>query len=152
VSEIADSVTDEVVKGAMTDAEVDTLAKIREAMKDPNASVRPVLTFTHGMAAQVYVKSRKIGPVICTTEGQTLGDVFKMLGDFAAGVEPTEPKITLSKGTTVRLDGFDWTIYVKQVGAVFTNLIDGEQTVHVTLHMTRPITSQHEETTGATQD
>lgn len=64
----------------------DTLATIRGAMPSPGASIRIVNTFTHGQAAQVYVGTRKVGPFILPTEGQTLGDVLKMLGDMAAGL------------------------------------------------------------------
>ena len=67
----------------MSAAENEAMTKIREALADPNVSIRIVQTFTHGRAAQVYVKSRKVGPFILPAEGQTLADVLHMLGSLA---------------------------------------------------------------------
>ena len=64
-------------------AESEAMTKIREALADPNVSIRFTQTFTHGRAAQVYVKSRKVGPFILPAEGQTLADVLHMLGSLA---------------------------------------------------------------------
>ena len=59
------------------------LTEIREAMHDPNVSIRLPHTFTHGRGVQVYVKTRKVGPIILRSEGQTLADLLHMLGDMA---------------------------------------------------------------------
>lgn len=66
-------------------ADAEVLAQIREAMTDPNVSIKLPMTFSHGVAAQVYIKTRKIGPLIIPSETQTLGDILKMLGDMADG-------------------------------------------------------------------
>lgn len=63
----------------------EALAEITRALQDPNASIRLPMTFTHGRGAQVYIKSRKVGPIIFPAEGQTLADVMAMLGKLAVG-------------------------------------------------------------------
>ena len=55
------------------------LREIREALRSPNAAIHVVQTFTHGRALQVKIKSRKIGPLIVVSEGQTLADIAAML-------------------------------------------------------------------------
>jgi hypothetical protein len=67
----------------MNDYETETLAKIREAMADPHVSIRLVPTFDHGTAAQVYVKSRKVSPLLFPGDGESLADVLHMLGTMA---------------------------------------------------------------------
>jgi hypothetical protein len=63
----------------------DPMGELREALADPNVSIRLVPTFTHGRAAQVYVKSRKVGPLIVPQQDQTLAEVLHMLGTLAPG-------------------------------------------------------------------
>lgn len=78
--------------GAVTGAaERDALTQIREALADPNASIRFTQTFSHGRAVQVYVKTRKVGPFILPGEGQTLADVLHMLGTLAEQDESGGP-------------------------------------------------------------
>lgn len=61
------------------------LDELREALAGPNVSIRLVSTFTHGRGVQVYVKSRKVGPLIVPEGPQTLADVLHMLGTIASG-------------------------------------------------------------------
>ena len=68
---------DEQIQGWMTE--------LREAMKDPNVSVRIVTTMTHGRAVRVQIGARKIGPLIFPPTGGGLVDVFTMLGGMADG-------------------------------------------------------------------
>lgn len=62
--------------------ESDTLGAIRSALYDPNVALRLVPTFTHGTAVQVYIKTRKIGPILISPEGGTAGDTLRMLADL----------------------------------------------------------------------
>ena len=59
-----------------------TLTAIREALAKPEVSIRLVHTFNQGRGAQVYLKSRKIGPILLPAEGQTLGDVLHLIGSL----------------------------------------------------------------------
>ena len=49
-------------------------------MREPYVALHVVDTFTHGQGIQVQVRSRKIGPILFPSEGQTVGDVLAMLG------------------------------------------------------------------------
>lgn len=63
----------------------EALDQIRDALGNNDVSIRLPLLFSHpGRAAQVYVKSRKVGPLIVPAEDQSLGDVLKMLGDMTS--------------------------------------------------------------------
>ena len=59
------------------------LDAIRDALADPNVSIRLPHTFTHGRGVQIYVKSRKVGPVILRSENQTLADILRVVGNLA---------------------------------------------------------------------
>ncbi len=61
----------------------DALAEIRDALGSNDVSIRLPVTFTHGRGVQVYLKTRKVGPIILCGPDQTLGDMLKMLGDMA---------------------------------------------------------------------
>lgn len=69
----------------MTGADA-ALAKIREALASPGVALRLVDTFGHGTAVQVYVKSRKMSPLLYPPEGGSLSDTLKMLGELAQEV------------------------------------------------------------------
>lgn len=71
----------------MNDAN-DELAAIKHALHDPRASIHLVYAFSIGRGAQVFIKGRKIGPIIFPSENQTLADVLRMLGEFAEADEP----------------------------------------------------------------
>lgn len=58
------------------------LQQIKDALNDPNCSIRFVQTFSYGTAVQVYIKTRKIGPFILPRDDQTLADVLYMLGEL----------------------------------------------------------------------
>jgi len=62
----------------------EALEELARVLRGEHGSIRTVLTFTHGRCAQVYEKTRKVGPVIIPDRenGQTLGDVLAMLGDL----------------------------------------------------------------------
>lgn len=76
----------------MTEKEDQTLSQIRTALAQPDASIRFTYVFGRGRAAQVYVKSRKVGPFILPSEGQTLADVLHSLGLLMEGITPeSEP-------------------------------------------------------------
>jgi predicted RNA-binding protein YlxR (DUF448 family) len=72
-------------EGMSTEYDNMVLGEIRDALTLPDASIRFVQTFTHGRAVQVYLKTRKIGPVIIVREGQTLTDILTMLGTLMEG-------------------------------------------------------------------
>ena len=63
--------------------ETDALAQVREALGSSDVRLALVHTFTHGRGVQVYVKTRKIGPLIFPPEGGTLADTLHMLGAMA---------------------------------------------------------------------
>lgn len=65
------------------EAENPALAEIRDALRDPNVSIKLPHTFTHGRGVQVYVKTRKVGPLLLLSEGQTLADMLHLLGTMA---------------------------------------------------------------------
>lgn len=67
----------------MGQREDQTIDELRAALAHPDASIKFTHVFGHGRAAQVYVKSRKIGPFILPSEGQTIADVLHMLGVLA---------------------------------------------------------------------
>lgn len=54
-------------------------------LADPATSIRIVVTFTHGKVAQLFRSGKRVSPPIIPNrkEGQSLGDVLKMLGDLA---------------------------------------------------------------------
>jgi len=60
------------------------LAQIRTALADPNMHLRLVrLIFGgSGWAVQVYVKSRKVGPLLLPPDGGTLLDTLAMLDEL----------------------------------------------------------------------
>lgn len=60
------------------------MAEIREALTSPDVRIGLPYTFTHGRACQVYVKTRKVGPLIFPPDGGTLADVLRMLGELSA--------------------------------------------------------------------
>lgn len=73
----------------------DPLEDIKAAMRYSDASVRLVTLFGFQGAnrgVQVKVKTRKIGPLIIPLEGQSLAEIYSMLGEFAeshpADLEP----------------------------------------------------------------
>jgi hypothetical protein len=57
--------------------------EMRDALKDPNLRIALPVTFTHGRGVQLYIKTRKVGPMILKSEGQTLADLLHMLGTMA---------------------------------------------------------------------
>lgn len=59
--------------------------ELKLELRKTETSIRLEHTFTHGTVAVVYVGKRKASPPIVPnrTEGQTLGDVLKILGDLA---------------------------------------------------------------------
>lgn len=63
----------------------ETLSQIKEALADPNVSIKLPVTFTHGRGVQIYVKTRKVGPIILPTGDQTLADILQMIGSLAGG-------------------------------------------------------------------
>lgn len=65
------------------------LADVREALANPDVRIALPHTFTHGRGVQVYVKSRKVGPIILRDEGQTLADMLAMIGRLAEPQEQT---------------------------------------------------------------
>lgn len=66
----------------------DALESLRHAMKGALWRAEAVLTFTHGVAVQVYVKDNgskskryvKVGPLLLPPEGGSVADVLSMLG------------------------------------------------------------------------
>lgn len=64
----------------------DPLAEIRAAMSDPNVHLRLVrLVFgASGWAVQIYVKSRKVGPLLLPPEGGTVLDTLTLLDAIEA--------------------------------------------------------------------
>ena len=71
----------------MATREDEVLDAIREAMRGYDWRLEAVLTFTHGVAVQVYAKPRtgpkrysKVGPLIFPPDGGTFADVLTMLG------------------------------------------------------------------------
>jgi hypothetical protein len=62
----------------------DMLAEIRAAMKHPDVRLHLPLTFTHGVGVQVYIKGRKVGPLLFPPDGGTVADTLHMLGEMAA--------------------------------------------------------------------
>ena len=59
------------------------LADIKEALRSDEVRLRLVYTFTHGRGVQVYVKTRKVGPLLLPAEGQDISDVLAMVGSLA---------------------------------------------------------------------
>ena len=59
------------------------LAEIRVALQDSEVRIRLVHTFTHGRGAQVYVKTRKVGPLMLPREGEDVSHVLAVLGKLA---------------------------------------------------------------------
>jgi hypothetical protein len=59
------------------------LDAIREALQSPDVRIALPHTFTHGRGVQVYVKSRKIGPIILRSGDQSLADLLTMIGNLA---------------------------------------------------------------------
>lgn len=66
------------------------LAQVRTALRDPDMHLRLVrLIFgTSGWAVQVYVKSRKVGPLLLAPVGGTVLDVLAMLDELTTEVTP----------------------------------------------------------------
>jgi len=61
-----------------------SLEEIAQALLDPNASIRLPVVFggPAPRAVQVYVKTRKVGPLLFPPEGGTLADTLSMLGQM----------------------------------------------------------------------
>lgn len=57
--------------------------ELKAALQGPNARIHLVETLTHGRAAQVFVKSRKVGPLLFPASGEDLSDVLHLLGQLA---------------------------------------------------------------------
>lgn len=67
-------------------ATTDPLAQVRQALRDPNASLR-LVRIVFGPArwgVQVYVKSRKVGPLLLPPTGGTMLDLLSMIDDLAS--------------------------------------------------------------------
>lgn len=62
------------------------LEEMREALASPDVRIALPVTFTHGRGVQIYVKSRKVGPIILRSEGQSLSDLLAMVGNMAEEV------------------------------------------------------------------
>ena len=76
------------------DKSAETLAEIKAALHHPDACIRFQQTFNLGRAVQVCIKSRKVGPYIVPSEGQTTADVLRMLAGLMAGADfAAEPAI-----------------------------------------------------------
>lgn len=73
----------------MDEAEIEHLAKVREAMRSPDVSLHPVRTFTHGLGIQVYVKNLKVGPILFPGEDKDIPDLMHTLGTMMVK-EPEE--------------------------------------------------------------
>ena len=72
-----------------TQRETDSLSEIKEALRGPNVSIRLVETFTHGRGAQLYVKTRKVGPLVLPAKGEDLSHVLAALGHLAMEMDPS---------------------------------------------------------------
>lgn len=69
----------------MKPAETAVLDQIREALQGTDWRLEPVMTFTHGIAVQVYAKQpngryKKVGPFIVPNEGENVSHVLALLG------------------------------------------------------------------------
>lgn len=69
--------------------EEQVLDEIRQAMQSYDWQLDAVVTFTHGMGVQVYLRKpppsrgrRKVGPILFPSEGQTLADLLATLGSM----------------------------------------------------------------------
>lgn len=67
----------------MTTPENQALAEVKAALQDSEVRIRLVHTFTHGRGVQVYLKTRKVGPLILPSEGENVSHVLAMLGSLA---------------------------------------------------------------------
>jgi hypothetical protein len=69
----------------------DALAEIRQAMQGYDWRLEAVLTFSHGVAVQVYAKAphskrhSKVGPLLFPPDGGTFADTLRMLGELGVG-------------------------------------------------------------------
>jgi len=59
------------------------LDEMREALRSNDVRIALPITFTHGRGVQIYVKSRKVGPIILRSGDQTLADLLHMIGTMA---------------------------------------------------------------------
>ena len=71
--------------------ETEALEQVRTALRNPDMHLRLVcLIFgASGWAVQVYVKSRKVGPLLLPPEGGTVLDTLAMLDELASPVGVT---------------------------------------------------------------
>lgn len=74
-----------------TSREDQLAADLRAALQGRDWRIESVLTFTHGLALQVYAKPtgarafKKVGPLLIRSEDQTIGDMLLMLAAMADG-------------------------------------------------------------------
>lgn len=71
--------------------------EIKEALLSGHGKIALIHTFTHGMCAQVYQKTRKVGPIIVPNQGQTVADVLLVL---AAAVNAELETATVPSSST----------------------------------------------------
>lgn len=61
-----------------------TINEIRDALIHPYGSMRIVQTFTHGRGVQIYLRTRKVGPILFPPEGQSLSDLLATIGSMVS--------------------------------------------------------------------